>query len=62
MTTTCFVCGKGLPGGTLLTHVKTEHPTPETKIAKPRTCYRKACVEFYGPKGHVPGLEGPHAY
>lgn len=62
---TCRICGLVLAPGTLATHEVTMHPkAPKAPaaVAKPRTCYRVKCLEVYGPKGHVPGLEGPHAY
>jgi hypothetical protein len=62
MTTTCRKCGATLPGGTLLAHDKAMHPAAVLPAARPRTCYRPACVDYYGPSGHVVGRTGPHVY
>lgn len=61
-TTVCRKCGETIPGGTLLTHERTAHPAAPVAVKRPRTCYRPACKGVYGPHGHVPGVEGPHAY
>lgn len=45
-----------------MTHELGHPKAPTAPAAKPRTCYRAACKEVYGPHGHVPGVEGPHAY
>lgn len=64
MTTTCRKCGAVLPGGTLLAHEKAEHAAPVVAPAARRgyVCRQPKCVEVYGPRGHAPGTEGPHAY
>lgn len=60
---TCGKCGAEVEPGTLLAHEKAMHPAAAATAAGPRrVCYRKGCVDVYGPRGHVVGLEGPHAY
>ena len=58
----CKACGVEVAPGTLFAHELTHPKVVATKTAKPRTCYAPKCKEVYGPHGHVPGLEGPHAY
>ena len=60
----CRICGEDVDPGTLLTHERTAHPAPAPAATarKPYTCRQPKCCEVYGPRGHVPGLEGPHAY
>jgi len=62
MTTICRKCGVVLPGGTLLTHDLAMHPKATLPVTrKGYVCRQLKCIEVYGPLGHVPGLEGPHA-
>jgi hypothetical protein len=59
---TCTTCGTEVEPGTLLTHALTAHPKVATPAPKRYTCRAAKCTEVYGPRGHVPGVEGPHAY
>jgi hypothetical protein len=60
----CRTCKAEVEPGTLLTHVRTEHPEADRPAAakRARPCYAAKCVDFYGRSGHIVGVDGPHAH
>ena len=58
----CPHCGDECAPGTLMAHVAAAHPKGAPAKKRPATCRAAKCVDVYGPAGHVPGIDGPHAY
>jgi hypothetical protein len=59
----CRTCGTEVQPGGLLAHDLLAHPKAAAVATarKGYVCRQAKCVDVYGPGGHVPGLEGPHA-